>query len=218
MGDLYKNSGLRLSMQNAIGAAVTIDSISNANPGVVGDVSTPVSNGDIVLLKVQGMTELNFRAFVVINKATDSFELADETGAAGVDTTNYGVFSSGTYEVVTLGTSITGTQSFAPSGGDVKFLDTTTVQDTSDTQTTNGFTAQSYSLVQQWDPTDVAQKEMISASRTSDDRVFRIMWPNGTYAMFYGTVGYNGAPGGENQGITTSPAALALRAQPTYGK
>jgi len=44
------------------------------------------------------------------------------------------------------------------------------------------------------------------------------MWPNNTYCAFYGTVGYSGVPGGSNQGITTSPAAVALGGNPTYGK
>jgi hypothetical protein len=215
---LYKNSGLRLSMQSAIAAAKTISGITNAAPGVISSTGHGYSDGDIVLLEVQGMTELNNRLFVVSGSATDSFQLEDVEGTGEIDTTSYGTFSSGTAKKVTLGTSITGTQGFAPSGGDVKFLDTTTVQDTSDTQEANGFTAQSYQLTQQWDPADSAQLAMIEASRLGERRAFRIMWPNGRFVLFYGTVGYKGAPGGENQGVTTAPAALALSGEPTYGK
>lgn len=217
MSNLYTNSNLKLDMQSAVAAAKTIESITQAAPGVVGLTGHGYANGDILLLEVQGMTELNNRLFVVINAATDSFQLADEDGAAGLDLSSYDAFTSGTAKKVTLGTSITGTQEFSSSGGDPKFLDTTTVQDKTGKQVIAGSNPISYSMTQQWDPGDAAQKAMIAAARAGDNRGFRIRWPNGRYCMFYGTVGYNGMPGGANQGVTTSPAAVAVAGDPTFG-
>lgn len=215
---IYKNSGLRMAMQSAIAAAKTITSITNAAPGVVTSTAHGFTNGDFVLLEVSGMVELNNRIFQVMNVAANSFNLESVDGVTGIDTTSYGVFSAGTAKLVTFGTTISGVQGFAPSGGDVKFLDTTTVQDTNDKQITAGSTALSYGLTMQWDPADTAQAAMRAASDIGDAKAFRIMWPNNTYVVFYGTVGYSGAPGGDNQGVTTSPAAIALSGNPTYGK
>lgn len=217
MAKILTNSGLRMAMQSAIASALVIETLTNADPGVVGITAHGLNDGDIVLLKVQGMSELNERLFKVLNKATDTFQLEDKDGATGINTTNFGVFSSGTVEKVTLGTTITGCQEFSPQGGDIKFLDTTTVQDLNDKQVVNGSTARSYGMTMQWDPTDAAQQAMIDAYEIRAPRAFRIMWPDGTYAMFYGTVGYSGAPGGSNQGVTTSPAAIAMNGNPTYG-
>lgn len=36
------------------------------------------------------------------------------------------------------------------------------------------------------------------------------MWPDGAFVLWYGTVGYTGAPGGGKQGVTTSPAKITM--------
>jgi Phage tail tube protein, TTP len=217
MGKIYKNSGLRMALQSAIGAAKTISAATNAAPGVFSSAAHGFANGDIVLLEVQGMVEVNNRLFQVMGVAAGTFILEGVDGVTGVDTTSYGTFTSGTAKLVTLGTSVTGVSGFSPTGGDIKFLDTTTVHDTDDKQITAGSTALSYNLTMQWDPADVAQAAMLATSRLGEPKAFRILWPNNVYAMFYGTVGYSGAPGGDNQGVTTSNAAVALSGSATYG-
>lgn len=215
---IYTNSGLVLSMESAIAAAKTITAATNAGPGVFTSVAHGYLDGEIILLEVEGMIEVNDRLFVVVNKATDTFQLKNTaTGSVGIDTTNYGVFSSGTAKKVTLGTTIPGVQEFSTSGGDIKFLDSTTVSDKVDKQIVSGATAMSYALTMQWDPSDAAQIAMLAAFDIRTQKGFKITWPNGRYAMFYGTVGYSGAPGGGNQAITTSPAAVAMSGAPTYG-
>lgn len=207
---IHSNSGLKLYMESAIATAKTITGITNANPGVVSSTAHGYANGDIVLLEVHGMVELNKRLFKVVSAATDSFRLADIDGTNGVDTTNFSIFASGTAKKVTLGTSITGVQDFVPSGGDIKTTDTTTVNDTVDTQIITGATAQSYDLVIQWDPADVAQQAMRHAFDIRANKGFKILWPDGAYILFYGTVGYTMAPGGGKQAVTISQAKIAM--------
>jgi hypothetical protein len=215
---IYTNSGLVLSMQSAIAAAKTITAATNAGPGVLTSVAHGFVDGDIVLLRVSGMIQVNERMFVIVNKATDTFQLKNTvTGAVGIDTTNFGVFTSGTAEKLTLGTTIPGAQEFAPSGGDIKFVGTTTVSDTVDKQIVVGATAMSYSMTMQWDPSDTAQIAMLDAFTTRTSKGFRITWPNGRYAMFFGSVGYAGLPGGGSQGVTTSPAAVSMNGSATFG-
>lgn len=218
MGQIFKNSGLRMALQSAIGTAVAITAATNAVAGTFSAAAHGYVNGDIILLEVLGMTEVNNRLFEVMGVTAGTFALEGVDGVTAINTTSYGAFTSGTAKKVTLGTSITGVSGFAPSGGDIKFLDTTTVHDTEDKQITAGSTALSYNLTFQWDPVDAAQAAMLETSRLGASKAFRILWPNNTYAMFYGTVGYNGAPGGDNQGITTTNAAVALSGTATYGK
>lgn len=204
------NSGLNLYMESAIASAKTISGATNADPGVFTSTAHGYSNGNVVLLEVQGMVEVNNRLFKVNNVATNTFELADIDGTTSIDTTSFGVFSSGTAKLVTLGTSITGVAGFSPSGGDIKTVDSTTVNDTVDTEIVVGATAQSYELQMQWDPGNAAQQAMRTAFDLRANKGFKIQWPDGAHVLFYGTVGYTMAPGGEKQGITTSPAKIAM--------
>lgn len=204
------NSGLKLFMESAIATAKTISGITKAAPGVVSSTTHGFVNNDIVLLEVQGMVELNGRLFKVVNVAADSFQLAGVDGSTGIDTTLYNTFSSGTAKKVTLGTSITGVQEFTFSGGDIKTVDTTTVNDLVDTQIVVGAAAQAADLTMQWDPSSAAQQAMIAAFQTRANKGFKVMWPDGAFVLWYGTVGYTGAPGGGKQGVTTSPAKITM--------
>jgi hypothetical protein len=218
MANIYKNSGLVLAMQSAAGTATAITTFTNANPGVAGATGHGLLDGDIILTTSVGMIEIDQRMFVVVNKTTDTFQLKNAaTGAVGIDTTNYGVFTSGTFTKLTLGTTIPGVQDFSPQGGDIKFLDTTTVSDTRDKQIVGGITAMSYAMTIQWDPSDTAQAAMQAAFETGAAKGFRIKWPNGRYTMFYGSVGFNGMPGGSSQGVTTTQAAVSMNGLATHG-
>jgi hypothetical protein len=207
---IHTNSGLKLYMESAIAAAKTITAATNAAPGVFTSAAHGYSNGDIVLLEVQGMTEVHGNLYKVVSVATDTFQIADIDGSTGVSTALFGVFTSGTAKEITLGTSITGVQEFSTSGGDIKTVDTTTVNDTEDKEIVVGATALSYEMTMQWDPSNAAQQAMITAFRTRANKGFKILYPDGANVMFYGTVGYTGAPGGSNQGVTTSPAKIAI--------
>lgn len=215
---IYTNAGLKLSMQSAIAAAVAISAATNATPGVFTSAAHGLLDGDVIYIEASGMIEIHGRMFVVVNKATDTFQLKNTaTGAVGIDTTNFGVFSSGTFQKVTMGTTVQGCQDFTANGGAIKYADATTVGDLIDKQVVVGVSAMAYDLTIQWDPSDSGQIAMQAAFTTRSPRGFRITWPNGRYVMFYGSVGFSGMPGGGKQGITTSPAAIAMNGAPTYG-
>lgn len=207
---IHINSGLKLYMESAIAAAKTITGITKAAPGVITATAHGYANGDHVLLEIQGMVELNGLLVKVLNVTTDTFQAAGVDGVTGIDTTLFSTFTSGTAKKVTLGTTITGVQEFSFAGGDIKTVDTTTVNDTVDTQAVVGATAQSADMTMQWNPADAAQQAMITAFRTRANKGFKVVWPDGAFAMWYGTVGYTGAPGGGKQGVTTSPAKITM--------
>ena len=208
---IHVNSGLKLYMESAIATPVTITAITKAAPGVLSATGHTFANGDHVLLEIQGMVELHGYLCKVVNVvASTSFQVAGVDGTAGIDTTLFSTFTSGTAKKVTLGTSITGVQDFNFAGGEIKVQDTTTVNDTQDTQIVVGATAQSADMTMQWDPSAAAQQAMIAAFKTRSNKGFKVLWPDGAFAMWYGTVGYTGAPGGGKQGVTTSPAKITM--------
>ena len=91
------------------------------------------------------------------------------------------------------------------------------MHDLADKQVINGTTSQAFSLTMQWDPANAAQQAMNAAYLAQASLAFKITWPSGRFAMFYGSVGYNMVPGGSNQGVTTSPAAVAVEGNYTFG-
>lgn len=204
------NSGLKMYMQSAIAAAKTLTGMTNAAPGVFTSTAHGYANGDVLLLEVPGVNEVNNGLFKAVNVAANTFNIADVDGSTGIDTTLFGVFASGTAKKLTLGTGVSGVSEFSPSGGEIKTISATTVHDLVDVDIVSGATALSYGLTMQWDPANAAQQAMIAAFRTRANRGFKILWPDGAYALFYGTVGYTGAPGGGSQAITTSPAKVVM--------
>ena len=52
-------SNVQASMQSALGANLTITGITQANPGVATSTAHGLSNGDIVVLNVQGMYQID---------------------------------------------------------------------------------------------------------------------------------------------------------------
>ena len=214
---IYTNSGLAMAMQSALGTAKTLTAISQADPGVFTGTHDFVA-GDYVLLLVEGMKEVNNRVFQVLSVSTTvSFQLEAIDGSGALDTTDFTAFTSGTAQEITFGTAISGVSDFTPSGGDPKMVDATTVHDVVEVQKVVGATARNYALTFQWDPANAGQVAMLDAFTTDTAKAFRITYPNGRWVAFYGSVGFSGMVGGASQGITTTPATVALLGAPTYG-
>jgi hypothetical protein len=212
---IYTNSGLAMTMQSALGAAKTLTAISKASSGVFTGTHD-FAAGDYVLLLVEGMKEVNNRVFQVLSVSTTvSFQLESLDGTLGLNT--FTDFTSGTAQKVTFGTAISGVSAFTPSGGEPKFVDTTTVQDSVETQIVVGATARNYGLTFQWDPANAGQAAMLDAFTTNTPKSFKIVWPTGRFVLFYGSVGFSGMVGGESQGVTITTGSVALLGAPTYG-
>jgi hypothetical protein len=88
-----KSQQAYLSVATAQGSTDAITGLTNANPGVVTATAHGNANGSVgIITGVVGMPQVNNRAFVIANQATNTFELK------GVDTTalqGYGTYVSG---------------------------------------------------------------------------------------------------------------------------
>lgn len=85
-----KTQGTAVAVGTATAATKTITAITAAAPPQVTSAAHGYANGDVVYIDgVVGMTQVNKRAFVVANQATNTFELK------GVDGTGYTTYTSG---------------------------------------------------------------------------------------------------------------------------
>lgn len=207
-----KWANVAVAMQSAIAAAVTITGISKASPGIVTtSAAHGYANGDIVLLEVNGMFQVNQRVFRVASVTSTTFALEGE------DTTNYDTFSSGTVKKVTLGTSITTATSISSSGGDFEFIDTTTIHGNQKTQMPGLPNAASFSFENIWDTSDSGLLAMKAASDAQAMRVFSFTFGTGGQKMYFaGYVGASLLPGGQAQGLVTTSTTITLFGTPTY--
>lgn len=211
MTTVVKWANVSLAMQSALAAAKTISGITKADPAVITATAHGYSNGDYVVLTVQGMHQLDGKVVRVANVATDTFE------AEGVDSTAFDTFASGTAEKITFGTTITSATTVNASGGDFGFIDITTIHDNVKKQIPELANPLVYAFDNLWDPSDAGQIAMKEASDAQARRAFRFQWGTGGRIMVLtGYVGFSGAPTGNAQDKVVTPAAITAFGTPTY--
>ena len=89
-GQRIKFFGTTFAVVTAWGSANALTSISNANPAVVTDTAHAIPDGSVVKVGgVVGMEEINDQIAVVEVVDANSYRLL------GIDSTNYGVYTSG---------------------------------------------------------------------------------------------------------------------------
>ena len=188
MAVITKWSNVAVSVQSALAATKTITAITKASPGVVSSTAHGYSNGDYVLLSVQGMYQLNYRVMRVSAVATDSFSLEGE------DTTNYATFVSGTAQKITFGTTLATLTNINASGGDFDFVDTTTIHDSIKTQIPGLGNPSTYNFESFWDPSDAGLVALKSASDAQAQRAILFSFSNSQKFVFNGYVGCSLSP------------------------
>lgn len=208
-----KWSGVAVAMQSALATAITITAITKASPAVVSYTGTDPSNGDYVLLAVQGMHQMDAKVVRVanVNGAGNTFE------AEGIDSSAFDTFTSGTGQVVTLGTSVTTATNITASGGDFDFIDTTTIHNNVKTQIPGSANPAVYSLDNIWDVSDAGLVAMKLASDTAAQRVFKFTFGTGGQIMvFAGYVGCTLLPTGQAQQLVSTPSVITMFGTPTF--
>jgi len=89
-GKVYKFSGTQLQVVGSFGTAVAVTAITNASPAVVTQTGHGHSAATVVkFAAVGGMTEVNGMLCVIKPLTADTYQLV------GVDSTNWGVYTTG---------------------------------------------------------------------------------------------------------------------------
>lgn len=211
MATVTKWSNVAVAMQSALASAKTISDISKASPAAISCTAHGYSNGDYVLLSVQGMYQMDVKVVRVSGQTTDAFN------AEGVDSTLFDTFSSGTASKITFGTSITTATSISASGGDFDFIDTTTIHVNIKQQIPGLPNPLNYTFDNLWDSADAGQVAMKAASDAQAQRCFKFTFGTGGKIMlFSGYVGFAGAPTGNAQDVVKAPAVITAYGTPTY--
>lgn len=207
-------SNVAVAVQSAIGSAITISGITKDSPGVVTYTGTDPSNGDYVLLSVQGMSQLDVRIARVanVNASANTFELE------GIDTTSYDTFTSGSFQVVTFGTTLNVVSNVQASGGDFQMIDVTTIHDTIQKQIPGNASPTTFSMECQWQPDDAGLIALKAASDAKAQRCVRLTFANGYKYLVAGYIGATLSPTGSAQQVVSTPVVITAYGRPqTYG-
>jgi len=195
-------------IQSALAAAKTITAISKANPGVVTSAAHGYSTGDYVKMTVQGMYQLNERVVRVANAAT-TWDIE------GVDTTNFGTFSSGSSEKITFGTTLSSATDVTASGGDPEFADITTISDNQRKQTPVITSPFSISFECLFDPADAALIALKAAADNIAQRACMIQFAGGQRILFNGYVSAPLIPTGSAGEVVKTNVTISASSRPT---
>lgn len=203
-------SNVQVAMQSALDAAKTITAITKANPAVATSTAHGFANGDIVILSVQGMWQLDTRTARVANVTSNTFELE------GIDSSLYDTFSAGTAQKITFGTTFSTIGDVSTSGGDFEMIDVTTIHDNVKKSIPGSASQVEVSGNFNWDPADLGQIAMKTASDARSMRAFRITFSDGAKWYFTGYPGFTGTPTGSAQQKVTAPFKISSFGRPSF--
>jgi hypothetical protein len=199
-----------LRVETASAATKAITGATNASPCVITAVAHGYSTGDIIkIASVGGMIELNGRAYVVTNLTTDTFSLN------GVDSTDYGVYTSGGTAAKKTMTAIGNVKDF-----DIQPDEPTEIPVTNLASTRLEFRI---GLAGSWnmtagmdiDTADTGQAELSAAQDDGLDRVFTLTLSDGKVFAGVGFVKSFSAAGGPDA-VVGGQLSLRGTGQPTW--
>ena len=209
--NVSKWSGVAVAVQSALSASQVISGITKANPGVATYVGTDPANGDYIVVTAQGMSQVDGRVFRVANVNTGANTLELE----GENTTSYDTFSSGSFQIITFGTTIATFADVNASGGDFDFIDTSVIHGLVKTQIPGSANPLTMSFNSIWDVADSGLIALKSASDNQALRAVRVTFANGQKFLFTGYVGATLSPTGNAQDKVTTPIVITAFGRPT---
>lgn len=198
-------SDVSVNVQTVRASAKTISAITKANPGVASSTAHGYSNGDLVLLLVDGMRELDWMIARVSAASTDAFTLE------GIDTSSFHTFSAGTAEKLTFGASAATFTDVNGSGGEAEDIPVKTIHNPQDHSVPGNFSAITYALGSLWDINDPALVALRAFSKTKTPCGIEIAFASGAKVYFAATPSVSMAPGGSAGAVVTTPVKLSLR-------
>ena len=204
-------SNVAVAMQSALGADKILSAVTQANPGVATSAAHGLLNGAYTYLSsIQGMYQIDGMVTRVANKTTDNFDLE------GIDTRNYGAFTSGKANEITFGTSLGTGLTINVSGGDFEKIDYTTIHDSVRRQLIGLANPIEIQLDTIWDPADAAFAALKLAADTKAIRAFKFTFANGYKWVFAGYIGFTGAPTGGSQEVVKTPLVITSNGRMNY--
>ena len=172
--------------------AKTITAITKNATGVATSAAHGLSNGAIGVLAVSGMAELDGQVVRVANVTTNTFDLE------GIDTTNFGTFTSGTFTPITAWDRLGNAQGLSASQAQPNRIETTTLADDTKQYVFGLPDSPQITINGLLDPFSDAVINWRTASRANTARVILVTFKNGIKFLVNGFV--SGGDGFEAQG------------------
>lgn len=194
--EVARNS--KLEVEASLDTAKTITAITKANPAVATSTAHGYTNGDVIVIAAEGMTEIDGLVVRVAAVAANTFELE------GINSTNFGTFTSGTArEVLTWQTVADATQvNFG--AGSAEQLEKTTLVDRTKRFEAGLPDQPSVSVNLFADPINAAQVLIETAGRDGTKLGFRYTRKTGRVTLFGGTPSTIGEDHNVGQMVTAS--------------
>lgn len=184
-------NGSTLFIGSAYGSALTVTTLTNANPGVATSTAHGLSNGDYVVV-TSGWSRLNNRLVRVAGVTANTFELE------GINTTDTDIYpaSSGVGSVreVTTFTQITQVLQPTSQGGEQQFLAYQFLEDDAQTEIPTTKTAGGFNFSVADDPTLAGYIAMAAANDDREARALRVNLANGSKLCYYAYLTLNETP------------------------
>ncbi len=206
MANINVWSKVAVNVQSAIAATKTITAITKASPAVASSTTHGYIAGDIVLLKINGMTPLDYMVCRVLASVTaDSFSLE------GVDSTLYDTFTSGTAQKVTLATACSTLQDVNGSGGEAAPIVVETVHSDQNYEIPGNRSPLTYNFGSIWDPADPALIALNGFDVIKMPAVMQLTFSTGAKIFFCAFVSASLAANGSSGALVTTPVSFRLR-------
>ena len=203
-------SKVAVAVQTVLAAPKTITAITKASPAVATSTAHGFTAGDIVLLKISGMQQLDYRVVRVLAAPT-----ADTFSLEGVDSTTYDTFTSGTAEEVTFGASASTFQDVNVSGGEASSIAIATIHTDQDYEIPGNRSPIVISMGSLWDPADPALLALKGFDDIKTPGCVLFTFATGAKVMFSAYASASLSPGGSSGQAVTTPVSLRLRGRLT---
>ena len=167
------------------------------------------ADGAYVVFDVTGMTQVDGRVFRVAGGSGSTFQLA------GLDSTAFGTFVSGTCQVITFGTALSTATGLQGSGGDFEFVDITTIHDSIRKQMPGVASPATYTFESIWDVADAGLIALNEASENQTLLAVRFTFANSQKVLFTGYVGATLLPVGNALDKVTTSVVVTMFGRPT---
>jgi hypothetical protein len=203
-------SNVEVKVQSSASGLTTISSITKATTAVVTVAAIgTIANGDYVLIRAVGMSQVDNRLFRVAGVSGSTFELE------GCDSTMFDDFISGSASEITFGTNLTVVSNISAAGGDFQYIDVTTIHDTIQKQIPGNASASTFTMDCQWQPDDPGLLSLKAASDNKAELGVMFVFSNGYRYMSTGYIGATLSPTGSAQAVVSTPVVITAFGRPT---
>lgn len=209
MANINVWSKVAVAVQTALAASKAITAITKASPAVATSTAHGYTVGDYLLLKVNGMRQLDYRVVRVSAADTNTFTLE------GVDSTSFDTFVSGTAEEVTFGANASTFQDVSASGGEAATIAISTIHDDQDFEIPGNRSPIVFSFGSLWDPADAALLALKGFDDIKTPGCVLLTFATGAKVLMAAYVSAGLAPTGSSGQPVTTPVSLRLRGRLT---